>query len=87
MRVFILDSTMTDQETPRMLRSCYLYALYAELCHNRGEIEGKLMCSKILQVSFNKEILLFFYLCRIFRCLISSFHFTNSMKQMLLHES
>ena len=52
---------MVDQETPRMLRSCYLYALYAELCHNRGEIEGKLMCSKISQVSFNKEIIFSIY--------------------------
>jgi hypothetical protein len=41
---------MEDKEIIRMLRSCYLYALYIELCHNRGENEGKIMCSKILQV-------------------------------------
>ena len=35
-----------------MLRSCYHYALYSELCHNRGETEGKMMCSEILQVRF-----------------------------------
>jgi hypothetical protein len=43
---------MEDQEVPRMLRSCYLYALYSELCHNRGEIEGRIMCSRVLQVRF-----------------------------------
>ena len=42
---------MQNEELPRMLRSCYLYALYEELCHNRGETEGRLLCSKILQVS------------------------------------
>jgi hypothetical protein len=41
---------MEDQDTPRMLRSCYTYALYEELCYNRGEQEGKLIFSKLLQV-------------------------------------
>ncbi|CAM4747568.1 unnamed protein product [Rotaria magnacalcarata] len=44
------DSTMKDQDIPRMLRACYLYALYQELCNNRGEHEGKAICSKVLQV-------------------------------------
>ncbi|CAF0763034.1 unnamed protein product [Adineta ricciae] len=43
------DSTIQNDEMPRILRSCYLYALYEELCHNRGETEGRLLCSKILQ--------------------------------------
>ena len=41
---------MEDQDIPRMLRSCYIYALYEELCYNRGEQEGKVIFSKILQV-------------------------------------
>jgi hypothetical protein len=41
---------MEDQETPRMLRACYRYALYEELRYNRGEQEGKIIYSKILQV-------------------------------------
>ncbi len=45
---------MDDEDVIRMLRSCYLYALYIELCYNRGETEGKIMCSKILQVCFLK---------------------------------
>ncbi|CAF3437133.1 unnamed protein product [Rotaria socialis] len=44
------DSTMKDQDIPRMLRACYLYSLYQELCQNRGEHEGKIICSKVLQV-------------------------------------
>ncbi|CAF3092333.1 unnamed protein product [Rotaria sp. Silwood2] len=35
------DSTMEDKHIPQMLRSCYVYALYTELCHNRGRIDGK----------------------------------------------
>ncbi len=51
--IFIfVDSTMEDADIIRMLRSSYLYALYVELCYNRGENEGKIMCSKILEVSF-----------------------------------
>ncbi len=45
-----LDSTMEDQDIIRMLRSCYLHALYSELRHNRDENEAKIMCSRILQV-------------------------------------
>ena len=41
---------MEEPERPRMLRACYLYALYSELCHQRGEVEGKVMCGKILRV-------------------------------------
>jgi len=52
--VFLLDPNAENEEIIQMLRSCYLYALYVELCQNRGEIEGKRMCSKILQVCFNK---------------------------------
>ncbi|CAF4274305.1 unnamed protein product [Rotaria socialis] len=44
------DSTMEDREIPQMLRSCYHYALYSELCQNRGETKGKIMLSKITQV-------------------------------------
>ncbi|UJR26525.1 hypothetical protein I4U23_007848 [Adineta vaga] len=44
------DSSMQNEEILRMLRACYLYALYEELCHNRGEIEGRIVCSKILQI-------------------------------------
>ncbi|CAF0895411.1 unnamed protein product [Adineta steineri] len=44
------NDSNVDDETRQMLRSCYFYALYMELCQNRGEIEGKRMCSKILQV-------------------------------------
>jgi hypothetical protein len=44
------DSTMKDNEVPQMLRACYLYTLYDELCRNHGEYEGKKMCSQILQV-------------------------------------
>jgi hypothetical protein len=44
------EPTMKDNEIPRMLRACYLYTLYEELCLNRGEFEGKIICSKILQV-------------------------------------
>ena len=43
---------MEDREIPQMLRSCYHYALYSELCQNRGETKGKIMSSKITQVSF-----------------------------------
>jgi hypothetical protein len=39
-----------------MLRACYLYTLYDELCQSRGEYEGKIMCSKILQVCSKKYI-------------------------------
>ena len=45
-----VDSTMIDPDTPRMLRACYLYALYEELCQNRGEEQGRILCSKVLQV-------------------------------------
>jgi len=48
--LFFLDSSMEDQETPKMLRACYQYALCEELCQNRGQEEGKRICSKILQV-------------------------------------
>jgi hypothetical protein len=47
---------MEDQETPKMLRTCYLYALYDELCHNHGEEKGKIICNKILQVCLNNQI-------------------------------
>jgi len=43
------DSTMEDHEIIQMLESCYRYALYAELCYNRGENQAKIMCSKIFQ--------------------------------------
>ncbi len=52
--VLLLDPNAENEEIIQMLRSCYLYALYVELCQNRGEIEGKRMCSKILQVRCNK---------------------------------
>ena len=45
-----IDSSMIDQELPRMLRACYLYALYEELCERYGDYEGKKLCSQILQV-------------------------------------
>jgi len=57
--VFLLDPNAENEEIIQMLRSCYLYALYVELCQNRGEIEGKRMCSKILQVRFNKWLFRF----------------------------
>lgn len=44
------DPSMEEPDRPRMLRACYLYALYSELCHQRGENEGKAMCGKILRV-------------------------------------
>ena len=47
------DSTTKDNEIPQMLRACYLYTLYEELCRNRGEYEGKKLCSQILKVSRN----------------------------------
>jgi len=56
---------MEDADIIRMLRSSYLYALYVELCYNRGENEGKIMCSKILQVSLLNSILfiyIYYYL-------------------------
>jgi len=34
-----------------MLRACYLYTLYEELCQNHGEHEGTMLCRRILQVS------------------------------------
>jgi hypothetical protein len=48
-----LDSTLKDNEIPQMLRACYLYTLYEELCRNHGEYEGKKLCSQILQVCSN----------------------------------
>lgn len=45
-----IDSSVVDQELPRMLRACYLYALYEELCERYGDDEGKKLCSRILQV-------------------------------------
>jgi len=44
------DSNMKTNEIQQMLRACYLYTLYEELCQNHGEHEGKIICSKILQV-------------------------------------
>ncbi|CAF2522868.1 unnamed protein product [Rotaria sp. Silwood2] len=44
------DLTIEDEEIQQMLRACYLYALYQELCENRGAQEGRILCSKILQV-------------------------------------
>ncbi|CAF4476051.1 unnamed protein product, partial [Rotaria sp. Silwood2] len=44
------DSTMEDKHIPQMLRSCYVYALYTELCHNRGRIDGKGMLHKVMKV-------------------------------------
>ncbi len=41
---------MKDTEIPQMLRACYLLALYEEIRQNRGDHEGKLLFSKILQV-------------------------------------
>jgi hypothetical protein len=49
LHVCYFDSTMEDQDIIRMLRSCYLHALYSELRHNRDEDEAKIMCSRILQ--------------------------------------
>ncbi|CAF1512032.1 unnamed protein product [Rotaria sp. Silwood1] len=44
------DATMEDKHVPQMLRSCYLYALYTELCHNRGKTDGIMMFKKIMKV-------------------------------------
>ncbi|CAF1301960.1 unnamed protein product [Rotaria sp. Silwood1] len=44
------DSTTEDEDIQRVLRYSYLCALYQELCQNRGAQEGKILCSKILQV-------------------------------------
>ncbi|CAF1135320.1 unnamed protein product [Adineta steineri] len=44
------DVTIDDKEKLQMLRACYLYGLYEELCLNRGEEKGKTVCSKILQI-------------------------------------
>lgn len=41
---------MKNNDIAQMLRACYLYTLYEELCQNRGELEGKIICNKILQV-------------------------------------
>ena len=41
---------MESPEIPRMLRLCYFHTLYTELCHQRGEIQGKLVCNRICQV-------------------------------------
>lgn len=68
--VFGLDATMEDQEMPRMLRSCYLYALFEELRHNRGEQEGTLVCSRILKV--NQEMRWFWKLALRFSLLLGS---------------
>lgn len=46
---------MNDQEIPRMLRACYLYALYEEIREHYGDYEGKKLCSQILQVSFSSD--------------------------------
>jgi hypothetical protein len=48
---YLLDATMVDANFPRMLRACYLYALYKQLCHRRDEIESKQLCARILKVS------------------------------------
>ncbi|UJR22545.1 hypothetical protein I4U23_025594 [Adineta vaga] len=45
-----VDPTIENKEELQMIRSCYLYAFYTELCQNRGEFEGKKLCSKTLQV-------------------------------------
>ncbi|CAF3634903.1 unnamed protein product [Rotaria sordida] len=47
---YVLDSTMEDKHIPQMLRSCYLYALYTELCHNWGKNDGKIMLNKIMKI-------------------------------------
>ncbi len=72
---------MEDQETPKMLRACYQYALCEELCQNRGREEGKRICSKILQVCsiicIDKKKRNFF------RCLIVLFLLMILTKKML----
>lgn len=47
---------MIDQEIPQMLRACYLYALYEELCEHYGDYEGKKLCSQVLQVCFDDQL-------------------------------
>lgn len=44
------DATTKDSEIPSMLRACYLYTLYEELCQNHGEHEGTMLCRRILQI-------------------------------------
>ena len=45
-----LDSSIEDGHRIQMLRLCYRYALFMELCQNRGETEAKIMCRRISQV-------------------------------------
>jgi hypothetical protein len=49
-RFLSLDPNTKNNEIAQMLRACYLYTLYEELCINRGNHEGKILCSKILKV-------------------------------------
>lgn len=44
------DLNTKDSEIPSMLRACYIYTLYEELCRNRGEHEGITLCRRILQI-------------------------------------
>ena len=47
---FALAVKIDETNISRLFHSSYIHALYTELCHQRGESQGKILCNRILQV-------------------------------------
>jgi hypothetical protein len=58
------DEQLIDSESVHIIKYCYMYALYIQLCTTRTEGEAKSVFDHILQVNRIKCMYLFyFYLC------------------------
>lgn len=66
----MLDIPIEGHEKLQMLRSCYNYAFYSQICQNRGELKAKVLYNRAMQVhSFNVLFLIDILRCFFFRFL------------------
>jgi hypothetical protein len=47
------DQKLIDPETVHVIKHCYMYALYIQLCSTRTEDEAKILFNNILEVNLN----------------------------------
>ena len=57
------DSLLIEEETIHVIKHCYMYALYIQLCTTRTEDQAKDLFNKILEVKFYliDEIILMYF--------------------------
>jgi hypothetical protein len=77
------DEQLIDSESVHIIKYCYMYALYIQLCTTRTEDEAKTIFDNILQVNFlNSFSIIYLYLC-LFRLLIRFLLSMNCAKKIL----